>query len=167
MLKRETQACFLEEVLTSLFIIFLQRSQECTSLLISISLQARFSVFVDLPSFQEYQTFGCPYSESSLFGCPFYPSVLRSIRQPSVLSIGPLFYCSATPSQASAVLQTSGCSVSLFRARRLSVAVVDSSQSELLLHQLANQCKNILLLLNLALKIEIQQIQFIVILYKA
>ena len=64
----------------------------------------------------------------------FRLSVLRI--QPfrlSVLSFGPPFYRSATPSQASAVLQTSGCSVSLFPVCRLSVTVVDSSQSKLLL----------------------------------
>ena len=44
----ETQACFSEEVLTSLFIIFLLRSYVRTSLLVSSSLQTSFGVSVTL-----------------------------------------------------------------------------------------------------------------------
>jgi hypothetical protein len=43
----ETQACSSKEVLTSLFIIFLQRSWVRTSLPISGSLQAIFGVSID------------------------------------------------------------------------------------------------------------------------
>jgi hypothetical protein len=49
--RRKTQACSSAEVLTSLFITFLQRSYVHTSLLISNSLQTSFSVSEDLQSF--------------------------------------------------------------------------------------------------------------------
>ena len=44
----ETQACFSEEVLTSLFIIFLQRSYVRTSLLVCSSLSTGFGVSITL-----------------------------------------------------------------------------------------------------------------------
>jgi hypothetical protein len=50
--EKKTQACSSKEVLTSLFIIFLQRSQVRTSLSISNSLQASFGVSEDLQSFR-------------------------------------------------------------------------------------------------------------------
>ena len=49
----ETQACFSEEVLTSLFIIFLQRSYGRTSLLVSSSLSTSFGISVTLQLFRD------------------------------------------------------------------------------------------------------------------
>ena len=49
----ETQACFSEEVLTSLFIILLQRSYVRTSLLVSSSLSPSFGVSVTLQLFRD------------------------------------------------------------------------------------------------------------------
>jgi hypothetical protein len=48
----KTQACFPEEVLAFLFIIFLQRSYVRTSLLVSSSLQTSFGVSVTLQLFR-------------------------------------------------------------------------------------------------------------------
>ena len=48
----ETQACFSKEVLTSLFIIFLQRSYGRTSLLVNSSLSTSFGVSVTLQVFR-------------------------------------------------------------------------------------------------------------------
>ena len=48
----ETQACFSEEVLTSLFIIFLQRSYVRTNLLVCSSLSNSFGVSVTLQVFR-------------------------------------------------------------------------------------------------------------------
>ena len=61
----ETQACFSEEILTSLFIIFLQRSYGHTSLLVSSSLSTNFGVSVTLQFFRS--------------------SRLRSLRKPFLL----------------------------------------------------------------------------------
>ena len=76
----ETQACFSKEVLTSLFIIFLQRSYVRTSLLVRKSLSTSFSVSVTLHLFRgsrlrfEVLDFGDPenlsYFESRLSAVP-------------------------------------------------------------------------------------------------
>jgi hypothetical protein len=52
LVRRETQACFSEEVLTSLFILFLQRSYVRTSLLVRKSLSTSFGVSVTLHLFR-------------------------------------------------------------------------------------------------------------------
>jgi hypothetical protein len=76
----ETQACFSKEVLTSLFIIFLQRSYGRTSLLVNSSLSTSFRVSVTLQVFRgsrlrsEVLDFGDPenlsYFESRLSAVP-------------------------------------------------------------------------------------------------
>ena len=76
----ETQACFSEEVLTSLFIFFLQCSYVRTSLLVCSSLQTSFGVSVTLQVFRgsrlrfEVLDFGDPenlsYFESRLSAVP-------------------------------------------------------------------------------------------------